>query len=139
MRVSTLVTGIVAPLLIGQTNAAYVLDTVMWGSTFFSNFNFATVDPNNGYVQYLTQSAAQTAGLIFQAESNPARISADSTTTLLGTAGSPGRKSVRIESKKRWTHGLYVFNVAAMPAPVCGVWPACMFPSEEDRKYRNLG
>jgi len=33
-----------------------------------------------------------------------------------------GRASVRIESKKRYEHGLYVWDVAHMPTG-CGTWP----------------
>jgi hypothetical protein len=131
MRFSSSLLTVLAGLLclVNPSNAAqsYILDQVMWGSTFFSYFNFVTVDPNNGYVKYLTQAAATTAGLISQAEGAAARLSVDAKTVLSGAAGT-GRNSVRIESKKTWTHGLFVFNLAAMPAQACGVWPACKSP-----------
>ncbi|CAG8975865.1 hypothetical protein HYALB_00011115, partial [Hymenoscyphus albidus] len=41
----------------------------------------------------------------------------------LNPAGA-GRKSVRITSKKSWTHGLFVADIAHMPGGICGTWPA---------------
>jgi hypothetical protein len=38
--------------------------------------------------------------------------------------GARGRKSVRIESKMRFTHGLLVVDVSHMPGGQCGTWPA---------------
>jgi len=46
--------------------------------------------------------------------------------TILSSAG-PGRKSVRITSKKTWTHGLFLMDAAHMPGGACGSWPACEF------------
>ena len=125
MKSATLLSALAVSLSVGQSSAAtsYVLSDVMWGSTFFDAFNFFTdTDPNWGFVKYLSKADAQKAGLISAAEGAPARISADSTTVL--SASGPGRNSVRIESKKTFQHGLFVFNIAAMPAPACGIWPA---------------
>jgi hypothetical protein len=35
-----------------------------------------------------------------------------------------GRPSVRIESKQFYNHGLFIADLAHMPASVCGTWPA---------------
>lgn len=35
-----------------------------------------------------------------------------------------GRPSVRIETKKSYQYGLFVADLAHMPASVCGTWPA---------------
>ena len=35
-----------------------------------------------------------------------------------------GRRSVRISSKKKWTHGLFVADIYHMPGGICGTWPA---------------
>lgn len=35
-----------------------------------------------------------------------------------------GRPSVRISTKKQYTHGLIIANLTHMPASVCGTWPA---------------
>ena len=44
----------------------------------------------------------------------------DSTTTASGR----GRNSIRISSKKSYNHGLFVLDLAHMPAGACGTWPA---------------
>jgi len=132
MRTTTLLLAALPTL----TQATYVLDTVMWGSTFFSHFNFQTVDPNNGYVKYLTQAAAQAAGIIFQGEGAAVRIGTDVSQTLSGAAGT-GRESVRIESTKTWNHGLYVYNLASMPVPACGTWPARKFQKYSTTKQQT--
>jgi len=50
----------------------------------------------------------------------------DSTTILSSTqtATNRGRASVRLESKKKYTHGLFIADLFHMPNSVCGVWPA---------------
>ena len=40
------------------------------------------------------------------------------------TVNGPGRDSVRIESKKSYTKGLFIVDVKHMPGGVCGTWPA---------------
>jgi hypothetical protein len=35
-----------------------------------------------------------------------------------------GRPSVRIESQKSWTHGLFIADITHMPGGICGTWPA---------------
>ncbi|KAG9238289.1 putative endo-1,3(4)-beta-glucanase, partial [Amylocarpus encephaloides] len=35
-----------------------------------------------------------------------------------------GRASVRLESKKNWTQGLFIADIKHMPGSACGVWPA---------------
>jgi hypothetical protein len=47
-------------------------------------------------------------------------------TTFLPTSG-PGRNSVRISTKKSWTHGLFIADIAHMPGSICGTWPSCTF------------
>ena len=42
-----------------------------------------------------------------------------------GRGDGAGRPSVRIASKKAWTHGLFIGDFAHVPAGVCGTWPAC--------------
>ncbi|KAI9325170.1 putative endo-1,3(4)-beta-glucanase [Zopfochytrium polystomum] len=97
--------------------AAYKLVDTFSGSTFFNNFDFFTgADPTHGTVQYLSQSAAQSAGII--TAGNPTIIAADTT-----HVQSAGRSSVRITSKKSYNTGLFAFDLNHMPAG-CGTWPA---------------
>lgn len=35
-----------------------------------------------------------------------------------------GRASIRVQSKKRYTHGLFVLDIKHMPGSNCGSWPA---------------
>ncbi|KAF8861644.1 hypothetical protein BDZ45DRAFT_713211 [Acephala macrosclerotiorum] len=105
------------------TAQSYALDTSYSGSTFFNSWSFFTgTDPAHGFVQYLSQSDAQTAGLISQGSGSPAFMGVDHSTTLATTA--QGRKSVRITTQKSWTYGLFIANIAHMPDSTCGVWPA---------------
>ena len=54
--------------------------------------------------------------------------------TVLNPSGT-GRKSVRITSKKTWTHGLFIADIEHMPGGICGTWPACeLFICSERRE-----
>ncbi|KAG9236751.1 glycoside hydrolase family 16 protein [Amylocarpus encephaloides] len=101
--------------------AAYrPVDTYNSGN-FFSSFDFYSgSDPTHGYVSYQTQANAQARGLI---NSNNGQIymGVDSSTF---NPPAPGRASVRVSSKKAYTHGLFIADIAHMPGSICGVWPA---------------
>jgi hypothetical protein len=38
-----------------------------------------------------------------------------------------GRRSLYLYSKKYYNHGLFIFDLAHMPANVCGTWPLLYF------------
>ena len=77
--------------------------------------------------RYVDRSIAQSENLISYGNGAPAIMRADSSANL--TVGqTQGRASVRIESKKTFTHGLIIADIAHMPGDDCGVWPACEFP-----------
>ncbi|TVY13760.1 putative endo-1,3(4)-beta-glucanase [Lachnellula arida] len=112
-------------LIFGSSAAAstYNLDTKLAGSSFFDNFNFYTgPDPTNGFVNYVSAAEAATLGLAGPGPNGAMYIGVDHSTTLSTSA--PGRKSVRISSKKSWTHGLFIADIAHMPGGICGTWPA---------------
>jgi hypothetical protein len=44
-------------------------------------------------------------------------------TTFLNESG-PGRKSVRLTSKKAYAKGLFIADICHMPGSICGVWPS---------------
>ena len=124
-----------APVLSAPTTSqVYNIDTTYAGPSFFSGWDFfADADPTHGFVTYLNQSAAQSNQLISAGRS--AKMLVDSTTVLPVPADSSaywgqngvGRKSVRIESQKSWTHGLFVVDLNHMPSSStggCGTWPA---------------
>lgn len=107
-------------LLVPTTLAAYALQDDYAGSAFAGMFDFFTDnDPTNGYVNYISQSEAQNSGL-YQIQNGAVYMGVDSTNTASGR----GRNSIRISSKKSYNHGLFIIDLAHMPAGACGTWPA---------------
>ncbi|KIW30350.1 uncharacterized protein PV07_06100 [Cladophialophora immunda] len=115
------------------TNTYYALDTEYSGTNFFDGFNFfADADPTHGFVTYVDEATAEADGLItFNGGSAQMRV--DHKNPYNGSApysgiNGVGRPSVRIESIKSWTHGLFVADIKHMPTTKdgsgCGVWPA---------------
>ncbi|KMU90939.1 mixed-linked glucanase [Coccidioides immitis H538.4] len=89
-------------------------------SNFFDKFEFFSGrDPSNGYVAYQGKEAALSSNLAQKLE-NSIRIGSDSTDIATG----PGRRSVRLETKARYKHGLIVADIKHMPGSICGIWPA---------------
>lgn len=76
-------------------------------------------DPTNGYVNYISYDAAQSEGL-YKLQNGAVYMGVDSTNTASGR----GRDSIRISSKKTYSHGLVILDLAHMPAGACGTWPA---------------
>lgn len=99
--------------------AQYVLqDDYMQGGDFFSKFSFwDSTDPTNGFVEYQSESGAQSAGLISSSSSSAEMKVADTGIT------PNGRPSVRITSTETYQEGLVVIDVEHMPEG-CGTWPA---------------
>ncbi|KAH8710636.1 putative glycosidase C21B10.07 [Beauveria bassiana] len=94
------------------------------GENFFSQFNyFNTYDPANGFVHYVSEADAKQHNLTY-ATANTAVIKVDTT---VGPGSTPdastGRFSVRIESKKTYNKGLFLFDVKHSPY-ACAAWPA---------------
>ncbi|EMC95257.1 glycoside hydrolase family 16 protein [Baudoinia panamericana UAMH 10762] len=108
--------------LVGLSSAAYTLeDDYVSGGNFFSLFSFFTAaDPTHGFVQYVDQGTAQSAGYI-----NETSSSVYIGTDYHNVASSSGRQSVRITSNKAYNAGtLIVLDLAHMPGGECGTWPA---------------
>ncbi|RMD39181.1 hypothetical protein DV735_g5949, partial [Chaetothyriales sp. CBS 134920] len=109
-----------ALLLIPTVLGTYTLQDDYTTSSFASMFDFFTADdPTNGYVNYLSQSDAESQGL-FSAANNSVYIGVDSTNVASGR----GRDSVRISSKNTYTHALIILDLEHMPGGQCGSWPA---------------
>ncbi|KAG4416886.1 hypothetical protein IFR04_009964 [Cadophora malorum] len=101
--------------------ASYNLVDTYNSNNFFNSFNFFTgSDPTHGFVSYQSQGAAASQGLI-NSNNGQVYMGVDHTTY---NPPSPGRASVRIESKKAYNHGLFIADIAHMPGSICGVWPA---------------
>jgi hypothetical protein len=76
-------------------------------------------------LRYLGEDDASSAGILGENGYGPSYMGVDHTNTL-DPAG-PGRKSLRITSKKSWTHGLFIADIVHMPGSICGTWPACKY------------
>jgi hypothetical protein len=72
---------------------------------------------------YVDKPTAQTQQLITSNAGAPAYMGVDYSTTIFPNM-TQGRASVRIESKKTFTHGLIISDIAHMPGGICGTWPA---------------
>ncbi|KAH9826274.1 glycoside hydrolase family 16 protein, partial [Teratosphaeria destructans] len=118
MQLSTIITSLVLMSTTGW--CSYVLeDDYLKDGTFFDLFTFYTSsDPTNGFVEYQSQSAASSAGLLSSSTTN-VQMKVDSTNVTPS-----GRPSVRITSNKSYNTGLFIADIEHMPGGVCGTWPA---------------
>ncbi|KAI0977189.1 concanavalin A-like lectin/glucanase domain-containing protein [Xylaria arbuscula] len=94
------------------------------GSTFFDNFDYFTgYDPAQGFVHYVPSEQATSLNLTY-ATNSTAVLRVD---TSVGPSSNPdastGRFSVRVESKRQYESGLFIFDVIHTPYG-CGTWPA---------------
>ncbi|SPQ18874.1 1cd3fd05-b2d5-48a6-a435-eb4b6ae0545c [Thermothielavioides terrestris] len=102
----------------------YGLVDVYDASNFFTEFDFFTQpDPTNGFVKYVDAATANRDGLAGFTEGG-VYLGVDYTNTT-----TTGRRSVRLTSKKAYTKGLFIADIAHMPAGAtgsgsCGLWPA---------------
>ncbi|KAI6092315.1 concanavalin A-like lectin/glucanase domain-containing protein [Hypoxylon rubiginosum] len=114
---------------VAATSSSYKVTEVYNTTNFFDKFNFVTdADPNGGYVQYQSKSEAESLGLV-KYKDGAAYIGVDYTKTDYDASGA-GRKSVRLESKNVYNHGLIIADFNHLPKPTCGSWPAYWFFGE---------
>jgi hypothetical protein len=106
--------------LAGSASAAYTIEDVYDTNNFFTGFNFFSgPDPTHGFVDYADAPTANITSLAGYS-SNAVYLGVDYTT--VNPAG--GRASVRLESAKQYTQGLFIADIQHMPNSQCGVWPA---------------
>lgn len=104
--------------------STYNIVDVFDSTNFFKEFEFFNQpDPTNGFVEYVDAATASRDGLAGFAEGG-VYLGADYTNTT-----TTGRPSVRVTSKKAYTKGLFIADIAHMPAGAagssgCGLWPA---------------
>ncbi|KAI0910652.1 concanavalin A-like lectin/glucanase domain-containing protein [Ustulina deusta] len=122
---------IVVPVKVAEANRYpnyskldYTLADEYSGSTFFDNFDyFIGYDPAQGFVHYVPKEQATSLNLTYASEST-AVLRVD---TSVGPGSEPdastGRFSVRVESKRQYDNGLFIFDVKHTPYG-CGTWPA---------------
>ncbi|PQE08244.1 hypothetical protein CJF31_00009462 [Rutstroemia sp. NJR-2017a BVV2] len=103
---------------------SYSLKDSYAGTTFFDNFDyFNTYDPSSGFVHYVSSEYASHYNLTYATNSS-AVVKVDTSVTADSTPNaSTGRFSVRIESKKQYADGLFIFDVKHTPTG-CATWPA---------------
>lgn len=100
--------------------AGYTIQDNYDSNTFFEGFEFFSgSDPTNGFVKYHDASTANSTSLAGYAEEG-IFLGVDYTTM---KPQAPGRGSVRVTSKKAYTTGLFIADIAHMPGG-CGIWPA---------------
>ena len=122
MRISQLLLPLSASVacVAGITNSSYTIADNYNSTNFFNEFSFFTgQDPTGGFVDYQGGAPANQSGLA--GYSNGAiYLGVDHKT--VNPAG--GRNSVRVTSNKAYTKGLFIADIAHMPAGICGTWPA---------------
>lgn len=99
----------------------YQISETYTGANWLDAFEFVTEDPNNGFVNYVNENIAKSSGL-YKTNGNDVLFGVDASELLDSTKG-PGRKSVRLEGKKNYNHGVFVLDIKTMPG-TCGMWPA---------------
>lgn len=109
---------------VAQAAPKYTQVDVYDSSNFFDKVDFFSgQDPTNGFVKYVTDAAANRHGLAGFAEGG-IYLGGDYVNTT-----TTGRSSVRVSSKQAYTKGLFMADIAHMPAGTgeggsCGLWPA---------------
>ncbi|KAK3330208.1 concanavalin A-like lectin/glucanase domain-containing protein [Apodospora peruviana] len=102
----------------------YTLVDHFHSQNFFKEFEFfSQPDPTRGFVKYVDGATANRDGLAGYYQ-NAVYLGVDHTNTTTS-----GRPSTRVSSKKAYTKGLFVIDIAHMPAGKtdngsCGLWPA---------------
>ncbi|RDW84455.1 hypothetical protein BP6252_02045 [Coleophoma cylindrospora] len=108
----------------GTASAGYTLQDNYDHTNFFSEFDFFTApDPTQGFVTYVSAAVANSSGIagyVAATPNNVVYLGVDHTT--MNPSG--GRSSVRVTSSKSYTKGLFIADIAHMPASTCGLWPA---------------
>ncbi|KAH9902015.1 glycoside hydrolase family 16 protein [Xylariomycetidae sp. FL2044] len=100
--------------------AAYTIQDTYDQTNFFQGFEFFSgEDPTHGFVQYHSAVQANSTSLAGYAN-NAVYLGIDSSTMNPAT----GRGSVRVNSKKTYTKGLIIADIAHQPSSQCGTWPA---------------
>ncbi|PNY26458.1 Uncharacterized protein TCAP_03587 [Tolypocladium capitatum] len=111
---------------------SYNLSDTYGGESFFDQFNYFTgYDPAQGFVHYVPRAEAQQRARPNPSTQNLTYASPSTAVVKVDTTVGPGSKpdastgrfSVRLESKKTYSKGLFIFDVKHAPY-ACGAWPA---------------
>ncbi len=106
------------------SSPTYNIVDIFNSTNFFKQFDFFTQpDPTHGFVKYVDSATANRNGLAGFTQGG-VYLGVDYTNTT-----TTGRASVRVTSQKSYTKGLFIADIAHMPAGAagsssCGLWPA---------------
>jgi len=108
-------------LLQQRDTQTYQIQDSYDATNFFDGFEFFSgPDPTEGFVRYQTALEANDSSLAGFANGG-VFLGVDSSSS---DVGQPGRASTRVNTKKTYTRGLFVADIAHMPSSTCGVWAA---------------
>lgn len=107
----------------GRSGSTYALDWKAEGSTFFQDWNYLQNEPNSGAAEYVDANTAYQEGLT-------APYPDHAVIRPGGKGNYLKRKSVKIETRRKWTYFLMALKYEALPWG-CGVWPALWTHSPE--------
>ncbi len=106
--------------LAAAARAAYTIRDSYNKTNFFDGFEFYSgPDPTQGFVKYQTALQANAGSLAGYAH-DAVYLGVDSKVS----NPAEGRASTRVNTKKKYTKGLFVADIAHMPSSTCGVWAA---------------
>ncbi len=115
---------------------AYKLVQSYDAKNWYESFTFETApDPTNGFVQYVSQAEAVSMGMTYTLGTQ-VYLGVDNSTIVEATAAGNGRKSIWLESKESFLHGLLIGDFAHVPGSICGLWPA--FSVWRNRHLRGI-
>jgi hypothetical protein len=127
---------LLSPTLFSTVSAAkYQIQDSYIGQNWLDGFQFEAHDGDNGFVDYQDQAGANRVGLY-------ATIGTDVLFAVdllepLNYRSAVGRKSVRFEGKKDYSHGIFVLDVKRMSG-TCGLWPSFGSLGREPVSRTNL-
>jgi len=94
---------------------------------FFSRWTFwSAADPTHGSVRYVDEATARAYGLA-RATADRVYMGVDMKSVL---HGNDVRRSVRIQSRSTYSHGLFILSLDHMPTG-CGAWPSFWMYGED--------
>mmetsp|Transcript_133490 Transcript_133490/g.266351 ORF Transcript_133490/g.266351 Transcript_133490/m.266351 type:complete len:475 (+) Transcript_133490:82-1506(+) len=118
-----------ATWLLAAEAAKYVHLQSFVEADFFSRWTFwSAPDPTHGAVQYVDEAMAKASGLT-HATADRVYMGVDMNSVL---HGNNVRRSVRIQSRSTYSHGLFILNLDHMPTG-CGAWPSFWMYGEDEK------
>ncbi|KAG0647591.1 Mixed-linked glucanase xgeA [Hyphodiscus hymeniophilus] len=100
------------------------------GNNWYNSFNFETLpDPTSGFVEYISQSEAASMDMTYTV-GDQVYLGVDNK-TVIDPSGT-GRKSIWLESKASFYHGVLIGDFAHVSGSICGLWPAFSWTIRND-------